>query len=127
MPSMAPWIARLLPLVALSAADYHPTDDCPVLGSTFPSDFDPAQSKSIQEAIATFPTVIDTIFESGIVSKANSSFYVDVFSTYSNKTIYSYSHSGEVLKDALTAGKLDDGTIFRIGSVSKLFTMYTLL
>jgi CubicO group peptidase (beta-lactamase class C family) len=124
MPSLLPWIAPLLPIVSLAA--YQPADECPVLGPTFPSDFDPLQSKSIQDAIAGFPKLVDALFESTI-NKANASFHIDVFSTYTNKSIYSYSHVGDTHKEALTAGKLDDETIFRIGSVSKLLTMSTLL
>ncbi|KAF2735114.1 beta-lactamase/transpeptidase-like protein [Polyplosphaeria fusca] len=127
MPSILTWASLLIPLLSHTQAQVHPSDDCPILGPSFPSDFDISQSKSIQQAIETFPSLIDALFEAGALNSSSSSFHIDVFSTRTNASIYSYSHSGEVLKDTLTAGTLDDGTIFRIGSVSKLFTVYALL
>jgi len=104
-----------------------PTDDCPILGPAFPSDFDVTSSTAIKEAISAFPGLIDNLFDSGVMNRSDISFTIDVFSSETNDSIYSYVHSGEDLKSSLTAGILDDGTIFRIGSVSKLYTVYAIL
>lgn len=44
-----------------------------------------------------------------------------------NESIYSYHHAAPALNGSLTAGVLNDKTIYRIGSVSKLFTVYAIL
>jgi hypothetical protein len=125
--------ALILPLVPLALAGSQspilPTDDCPILGPSFPSDFDPTNTTAIKEAIALFPSLIESLFEgeTPVLNKSASAFHIDVFSTNTNASIYSYSHSGDILTPALTAGVLDDGTQFRIGSVSKLFTVYAIL
>ncbi|KAJ4304649.1 hypothetical protein N0V90_000175 [Kalmusia sp. IMI 367209] len=125
--------AFALPLIALATAQSEsespilPADDCPILGPNFPSDFDPNQSHSIKEAIKSFPSLIDILFESEKIPKNATSFYIDVFSAQTNASIYNYSHSAELLDSALTTGNLDDNTIFRIGSVSKLHTVYAIL
>ncbi|KAJ4360884.1 uncharacterized protein N0V89_001452 [Didymosphaeria variabile] len=121
----------VLPLLALAKAhsqsSFLPTNDCPILGPSFPSDFDIPQSKYIKEAIEAFPSLVDRLFEEEVLPKNATSFHIDVFSTRTNASIYEYSHTADIHKSALTSGVLDDGTIFRIGSVSKLFTVYTLL
>jgi CubicO group peptidase (beta-lactamase class C family) len=121
----------VLPFLVLAKAQsespFLPTDDCPILGPSFPSDFDLTQSQYIKAAIESFPSMVDKLFETEKIPKNATSFYVDVFSSQTNASIYSYSHTADIHKSALTSGSLDDGTIFRIGSVSKLFTVYTLL
>ncbi|KAF2187570.1 beta-lactamase/transpeptidase-like protein [Zopfia rhizophila CBS 207.26] len=128
---MLRYAAFVLPLVplAIGQSPILPTDDCPILGPSFPSDFDLTNSMAIKEAIAAFPSLIDTLFEGEIppLNKSATSFQIDVFSTQTNTSIYNYSHTGDILAPALTAGVLDDGTQFRIGSVSKLYTTYAML
>ncbi|KAF2652771.1 beta-lactamase/transpeptidase-like protein [Lophiostoma macrostomum CBS 122681] len=120
------WAAFAVPaLVGAQAA--KPTDDCPILGPALPSDFDPSNATAIKDAISSFPSLIESLFESGAVNKSGTSFMIDVWSTQTNASIYQYSHSAETLDPYLTAGVLDDETQLRVGSVSKLFTAYALL
>jgi CubicO group peptidase (beta-lactamase class C family) len=122
------WTAIAVAQASLVAAQIPiPTDDCPILGPAFPSDFDLTSSTAIKEAISTFPGLVDALFDSGVMNRSDVSFAIDVFSSETNSSIYSYFHSGENLQPALTAGVLDDETVFRIGSVSKLYTAYALL
>jgi CubicO group peptidase (beta-lactamase class C family) len=122
------WTAIAAAHASLAAAQIPiPTDDCPILGPAFPSDFNVSSSTAIREAISAFPGLVDNLFNSGVMNRSDVSFAIDVFSSETNASIYNYAHSGEDLKSSLTAGVLDDGTIFRIGSVSKIHTVYAIL
>lgn len=104
-----------------------PSSDCPILGPTFPQNFNLANTKAFQDATSAFPNLIDELFASGAVNETISTFYIDVFSTRTNDSIYHFSHVAPGYPGALTAGKLDEDTVFRTGSVSKLVTMYAIL
>jgi len=131
MSSRLLWITLGLPAIVFSQSTSQttsrPTDDCPILGPNFASDFNISQSNFTAKAIDEFPTIVEQLFESGQLLSNVTAFYIDVFSTQTKASIYNYAYSAELLKPALTAGLLDDSTIMRIGSVSKLFTVYTLL
>ncbi|GKU15397.1 unnamed protein product [Fusarium langsethiae] len=105
----------------------RPTEECPILGPVLPSGFDLSKSKVVQEVKSNFPATIESILSSGIINEAHTSFAINVFSTATNESLYSYYHAAEALDDTLSTGKLDDETVFRIGSVSKLYTAYALL
>lgn len=111
----------------LTFANAIPTENCPNLGPAFPHDFDLKASKPFQSAVAAFPEVIETLFSTGSISQNNSTFSIDVFSTATNESVYSYHHVAPGNNGTLTAGELSDETIYRIGSVSKLYTAYAIL
>ncbi|KAF9882502.1 beta-lactamase [Colletotrichum karsti] len=106
-----------------------PAAEVPLIGPSFLSNFDPTDSQYIRNASESFPAVIDALFESGALNKTDLElvFSVDVFSAATNKSLYSYYHVGEEGKKGLTKGNLDDETVQRTGSVSKLFTAYALI
>lgn len=114
-------------LILGSAAQLIPTEECPILGPAFPAIFDPSETTAIKQAKEIFPSLIDALFDVGVFNKSELSIAINVFSTHTNDTVYSYFHSGDALEDDLTTDKLDDETIFRIGSVSKLYTVYAIL
>ncbi|KAJ3525903.1 hypothetical protein NM208_g11436 [Fusarium decemcellulare] len=117
----------LLSLALSSLGQSIPTEECPILGPVFPSNFDPSKTKAIRDAKKSFPKVLESLFSSEVLNSTQTSFAIDVFSTATNESLYSYYHTGEGLRGTLTTGNLDDGTIFRIGSVSKIFTVYSIL
>lgn len=124
-----PLIAASIPLLSLAIAqDFGPTLECPLLGPSFSSNFNLSETDAFAEAKAAFPGVIDDLFEAGRASANTSSFVIDVFSAVSNASLYTYSH--EATAPAMNESfppDLNDETIFRIGSVSKLFTVYAIL
>ncbi|KAF6798262.1 beta-lactamase [Colletotrichum musicola] len=117
----------LLASAAVAAATTTPTDEVPLLGPSFLSNFDPTDSEHLKNATESFPDVIEALFESEVLNKTDLVFAVDVFSAATNKSLYSYYHVGESSKAGLTSGELNDGTIGRAGSVSKLFTTYAII
>ena len=104
-----------------------PTEECPILGPTFPSNFDVSDTSAFRDAASAFPGIVESLFSSGAVNRTHSSFTIDVFSASTNRSIYRYQHAAPALNGTLNAGVLDDGTIFRIGSVAKLYTAYAIL
>jgi CubicO group peptidase (beta-lactamase class C family) len=117
--------ALLLPTTI--AQTLLPAEDCPILGPAFPSTFDIESTKAFQNAVNIFPQRIEELFEDGTFNRSSSSISIDVFSTYTNRSIFSYYYAAPALEVALTQGVLNDATIQRIGSVSKLFTVYALI
>jgi CubicO group peptidase (beta-lactamase class C family) len=120
-------------LAALAAIDTRllvsavPTEDCPNLGPAFVHNFDIKKTKAFQAAEVVFPEVIETLFSRGAISKNTSTFSIDVFSTGTNESVYSYHHIASDNNATLPAGRVDDESIYRIGSVSKLYTAYAIL
>ncbi|KAJ5907182.1 uncharacterized protein N7473_004098 [Penicillium subrubescens] len=121
-------VASLLGFAASSsAATIVAIDEVPLIGPAFISNFDPSNSTAIHTAKSKFPRLIENLFSKGTLNKTDLAFSVDVFSAATNKSIYSYSHVGKDANHTLTAGVLNDKTIARIGSVTKLFTAYALI
>ncbi|KFA77434.1 hypothetical protein S40288_03087 [Stachybotrys chartarum IBT 40288] len=117
----------LLALATGVSGRVQATDEAPLLGPSFIANFDPTNSTAIEEAKAAFPVAINELFALGVLNKTDLIFSVDVFSAATNQSIYNYRHIGEGQEAALTTGELDDDTIGRIGSVSKLITTYAIL
>lgn len=120
-------IGAILGFSLSSTARIAASDDVPLIGPSFISNFNPSNSRAIGTAKKAFPVLLDKLFESGKLNEKDLSFQIDVYSAATNDTIFSYSHVGEDFKKALTKGKLDDNTISRIGSVTKMFTVYAII
>lgn len=110
-----------------SARILQPAEDCPILGPAFPSSFDIANTTAFRNAVESFPSRLEELFEDGTFNRTSTAISVDVFSAHSNQSIFSYYYAPPSLNESLTQGVLNDGTIQRIGSVSKLFTIYALI
>ncbi|KKZ64183.1 hypothetical protein EMCG_01531 [[Emmonsia] crescens] len=123
-------LALIPPFLSLAAArGLLPTEECPLLGPTFSSDFDLSKTDAFTKAKDSFPGIIEDLFKSGVIDSSVSSFTIDVYSTVTNKSVYSYFHqaTAPALNETFPAGGIDDGTVIRVGSVSKLFTVYAIL
>lgn len=120
-------ITTVSSLLGVAAGSVLFTQDTPLLGRSLVANFDLSNATAISQAKNAFPSIVDSLFEAGALNADNMTFSVDVFSAATNKSIYSYSHVGDNEQGSLTAGKLDDETVTRIGSVSKLFTVYALV
>lgn len=104
-----------------------PTEDCPNSGPALSSDFNLGDTDAFQNAVAAMPEQIEALMASGQLSSNITTFSLDVFSTVTNESVYSYHHAAPALNSTLTTGKLDDRSVYRVGSVSKLFTAYAIL
>lgn len=130
-----PYIMRLSPqtlllsaLGAVTAQEWNPSDACPLLGPALYKDFDLTNSSSFTNATAAFPDVIKSLFDSGAVNSSLASFVIDVYSTHTNQSLYTYTHKATApARNESFPAEINDGTIFRVGSVSKLYTVYAIL
>lgn len=110
----------LLTLAGSALSQTTPT--CPLLGPVFP----PVRknlndSRAIKDAVVQLTGMLDEVVEAG----TNTTFYVQAFS--GTDKLFHYKYVPESMINSLTSGSLDENTVFRIGSVSKLLTVYTLL
>lgn len=65
--------------------------------------------------------------EYGPIDNQTTSFSVAVFSATTNDTLFEYHFEAPQLKGSLSKGKLTDDTIYRTGSMGKLFVMFAFL
>jgi CubicO group peptidase (beta-lactamase class C family) len=114
-------------LISAATATIIASNDVPLIGPSFLSNFDISTSQYISEAKEQFPSLLKKAFDSNVLNKTDLIFSVDVFSAATNDSLYSYHHVGDTYKDTLTKGKLSEDTIFRTGSVSKMFTVYAII
>lgn len=117
----------LLELTGCSVTRIIATDQVPLLGPSFISNFNNSKSRAIQEAKSEFPNIIESLFSPGDLNRTGLIFAFDIFSASINVSIYEYYHVGEGQEYALSSGRLDDQTVSRIGSVSKLLTVYAII
>jgi len=127
---MAAFILRLLSalfLVQLATAL------CPLLGPDFPPPRNVSQNPRFRDTLNSFSNTIRQLLSTGNSSygpfdSANNTFSVNVFSTSSDAPLYEYHYTAPLFSNGSVGTKTVDGdTVFRIGSISKLFTVFTLL
>ena len=99
--------------------------DCPLPGPAYPIPTAAISSPIISNASATLKTTLDQLLANSTLGAANATFYVTAFSA--DDVIFDYGYESPANDGSLTAGVLNRNTIFRIGSVSKFMTVYTLL
>ncbi|WAO88762.1 Beta-lactamase domain-containing protein [Fusarium falciforme] len=123
-PSKTPrLVLGLLTLLSLSEA--QTAHDCPLWGPIYPAPTNVLKSTIVTKAIDNLKQSLDVALSNGTLGAANASFHLEVFST--DQHLLNYSYAAPQIKDSLTAGVLNRDTVFRIGSVSKLVAVYTLL
>jgi CubicO group peptidase (beta-lactamase class C family) len=98
---------------------------CPLLGAIFPPVQHPLKSNSFSNTIAHLNTTFKNLDKNGTLDEFNTTFYVQAFSA--SDTLFQHGYIPSSMKGFLTSGTLNENTIFRIGSVSKLLTVYNLL
>ncbi|KAK3896643.1 beta-lactamase/transpeptidase-like protein [Staphylotrichum tortipilum] len=90
--------------------------DCPILGPTYPEVLNPSSSTVFAAAKASFDDEITKALASGQLDNGTA-FSIQVFSRNSDKLLFERHHGSSVGPD----------TLYRIGSISKVMTVYTTL
>jgi hypothetical protein len=98
---------------------------CPLLGAIFPPVQHPLKSCAFSDTIARLNSTFDELDRNGTLEGFNTTFYIQAFSA--SDTLFQHGYVPPSMKDFLTSGTLNEDTVFRVGSVSKLLTVYTLL
>ncbi|KAJ5292306.1 uncharacterized protein N7443_008259 [Penicillium atrosanguineum] len=115
--------AFLLPLIALSVDAVKPY--CPLLGPIFPPPRSLVNSPEIAAAKRQITLVIEDAISAGNLTDSIS---LQIFSGSDNDSIFRYSYSAPVTSSAtMGVKKVSEDTVFRIGSGSKLWTMFMFL
>lgn len=126
---------QFLPILLILRADQaysQVTTNCPLLGPVFPAPTAPAASTAVRKAQSSFPSYLNSLLRTGVteygtLDTQTTSFSINIFSAHEDTSLFSYHYAAPGLNGSLTSGKLDDDTMYRIGSLSKLLTVYTLL
>lgn len=99
--------------------------NCPLWGPLFPAPTNVVRkTAAVPDAVRNLKENLDLAIKNGTL-ESSVSFHIDVFST--NDIIFDYSYASPGSNDSLTSGQIDKNTIFKIGSISKLLTVYSLL
>ncbi|RMJ19119.1 hypothetical protein CDV36_001176 [Fusarium kuroshium] len=110
----------LLALAGGTLGQTNPT--CPLLGPVFPPvQKGLAKSAAVKTAIEILTDELNNVVKEG----TDTTLYVQAFS--GTDKIFSYGYAPPSTSGSLTSGTLNENTVFRIGSVSKLITVYALL
>lgn len=100
---------------------------CPLLGVEFPTPTNLSGSSIVQNAASTLLATINNAINGGVIDSNASSFSVEIFSSQETTPLFTFHHSSPGLNSSVGVKTVDSNSIYRIGSVSKLFTIYLLL
>lgn len=107
----------------------------PLLGPVFPHASNLSFSDAFQSLSANLTTTLEDIISSSsgsIINSQDTSFALQIFSSDAapdgNNTLFQYFYTSPATVNASSGvTQVDENTVFRIGSASKLWTVYTLL
>ena len=101
--------------------------NCPILGPAYPAVANVSSSPVLNAAKATFTQALTEALSNGQLDGEAASFAVQVFSTFSDRPIFEYYHTASGLNGSLSGSLVGPDTLYRIGSISKLVTVYAAL
>ena len=109
----------------------HAFDYCPLLGAVYPTPRNINSNALTVGAVASLTEALDKAVREnqtpyGNFSSASNSFSINAISVNEDKPIFQYHHTASLLDNTSTTTVTGD-TVFRIGSISKLFTTFALL
>lgn len=122
----------VLPLIQMALAA-STSSLCPLLGPVFPPPRKISQNSGFRNTVNTFSNTIHQLLSTGNSTYGpfpinNTAFSLNVFSTFSNAPLYEYYYTTPLLANSsIGTKKVDGDTVFRIASISKLFTVFALL
>ena len=106
---------------------------CPLLGQSVEPPTNLTNVPAVQEAFANLRATLKNSTATGLTdygswSPTNNSFSIGIFDATTPGQLFSYQHSSEALEGAEKGVKnVTENSIYRIGSVSKLITVYLFL
>ncbi|KAJ3498480.1 hypothetical protein NLG97_g1085 [Lecanicillium saksenae] len=103
-------------LVASSVVGLAQAKACPPLGRVLPAPQNPSKNQAVQEAIGKIKSDLDGTLSPIMVESGIS---VAVKSTHEDRLLFNYHYTPPVLS-GIGASAIDEHTIYRVGSVSKM-------
>ena len=104
-------------------------DYCPPLGPVYELAQNLSADASIRRAAHNLTTTLDQAFRNATTTgpfKDTTSYSIDLFSAHEKESLFQYHHTASAL-NASSTKKVDENTLYRIGSISKLVTVFALL
>ncbi|OTA84497.1 hypothetical protein M434DRAFT_83248 [Hypoxylon sp. CO27-5] len=98
---------------------------CPLDGPAFPKPLRLSENEAVKNAVAT----LKDIFENVTSVAQNYSMSIQAFSANDPAPLFSLSHTAPNLASMNTTGvrTVDENTVFRLGSLTKIYTIYSFL
>ncbi|KAI1134798.1 beta-lactamase/transpeptidase-like protein [Hypoxylon sp. FL0543] len=98
---------------------------CPLDGPAFPKPLHLSQNEAVKNAVAT----LKDKFENVTAAAPNYSMSIQVFAANDPVPLFSLSHTAPNLASQNSSGvkTVDENTVFRLGSLTKIYTIYTFL
>lgn len=111
---------------------------CPILGPRFPLPSGLSSDSIVQSALKNATSTLDELVSTsnstyGTISSNTTSFSIGLFTSndplnYSHPVFYEYHYTAPLMsKTTLGTSKLDSDSIFRIGTVTEVFTVWVFL
>lgn len=135
-PQIPLYSSLVLPSIA-AAAPAPGSQNCPFNGPSFRPALDPLSTSAIQNAREKFPTILANALASGLLDNQTTSFSISVFAATGesgNQTLFTehflapgHRDDGTVWSGRNESVKMGDESLYRIGSISKLVSLYALL
>lgn len=101
--------------------------DCPLLGPVFPEPTQLSTSPTVKNATAALQSAIQEGIRTGTIESNLTSFSVEVFSVHESASLFEFHSAAPVLSNTTGTKTIDSNSIYRIGSISKLLTVYVFL
>jgi hypothetical protein len=126
------WAANLILLLAGAVSSVTAVvNPCPLEGPVWPKPAKLSTRPAVVAAVAnltSFFTKLDANPDV-TVGTQNYSYSIVVFSSYEDEPLFNYSHTSPLLASQSTQGvtEVDTDTVFRLGSLTKIFTIYNML
>lgn len=98
---------------------------CPLLGPIYPPPTDLSHDASFNSALQNITNAIQNGINTGQFS--NDSLSIQIFDASDAGSLFSLSYTADDVNKTLGVSQVDENTVFRIGSTSKLFTMFIML
>lgn len=121
---MAMRVSSLL-LVLCTAPLTTAVNLCPLLGPIYPPPTDLSHDATFSAALQNITTTIQDAVNSDKLS--SDSISMQIFDGSDSGSLLSLSYTADAINTTLGVSKVDENTVFRIGSTSKLWTMLLML
>lgn len=116
---------KLLLLILLHIAVIEAIHLCPLQGPSWPAPTGLSNDATVQSALKNITKTIQNASDAGNFSGASLS--LEIFDTSNSNALLTYAHTAKEINTTLGVSKVDENTVFRIGSTSKMFPMLLLL
>jgi CubicO group peptidase (beta-lactamase class C family) len=112
-------------LALFSSASAQSPNYCPLLGPIYPLPTNLSNDPTFAIAVQDITSILDQVTTNGSLS--NTSISVQIFDATESGPLLNFAYTADNINTTLGVSKVDQDTVFRVGSVSKLWTMVLFL